>query len=59
MHTIFCYLPKEETVLHGIIYRLTEVGQYYGMEMNVENLTYCESQDKSKTIWNISTIWVA
>jgi hypothetical protein len=30
-------LPKEEMV-HGVIYRLTEVGWYYEMEMNVEKL---------------------
>jgi len=31
-------LPKEEMVLHGMIYRLTAVGRYYGMEINVEKL---------------------
>jgi len=31
-------LPKEEMVLYGMMYRLTEVGWYYGMEMNVEKL---------------------
>jgi hypothetical protein len=31
-------LPKEEMVIHGMIYRLTEVGWYYGIEMNVEKL---------------------
>jgi hypothetical protein len=31
-------LPKEEMVLHGMIYRLNEVGWYYGMEMNVEKI---------------------
>ena len=27
---------KEETVLQGMIDKLTETGRYYGMEMNVE-----------------------
>jgi predicted nucleotidyltransferase len=29
-------LAKEETVLQGMIDRLTEIGRCYGMEMNVE-----------------------
>jgi hypothetical protein len=29
-------LAKEETVLQGMIDRLTEIGRRYGMEMNVE-----------------------
>jgi hypothetical protein len=29
-------LAKEETVLQGMIERLTEIGRCYGMEMNVE-----------------------
>ena len=29
-------MAKEETVLQGIIDKLTETGRYYGMEMNVE-----------------------
>jgi hypothetical protein len=31
-------LVKEETVLQGIIDRLTETGQCHGMEMNVEKV---------------------
>jgi hypothetical protein len=30
-------LPKEETVLQGMIDGLTKIGKYYGMEMHVEN----------------------
>jgi hypothetical protein len=29
-------LAKEEVVLQGMIDRLTEIGRWYGMEMNVE-----------------------
>ena len=29
-------LAKEETVLQGMIDRLTEIGRCYGMEMNME-----------------------
>ena len=29
-------MAKEETVLQGIIDKLTEIGRYYGLEMNVE-----------------------
>ena len=29
-------IAKEETVLQGMIDKLTEIGRYYGMEMNVE-----------------------
>jgi hypothetical protein len=29
-------LAKEETVLQGVTERQTEIGRYYGMEMNVE-----------------------
>jgi hypothetical protein len=29
---------KEETVLHGMIDKLTEVGRYFGMEINVKKL---------------------
>ena len=29
-------MAKEETVLQGMIDKLTEVGRCYGMEMNVE-----------------------
>ena len=29
-------LAKEETVLQGMIDRLIETGQFYGLEMNVE-----------------------
>jgi hypothetical protein len=32
-------MTKEETVLQGIIiHRLTEIGKWHGMEMNVEKL---------------------
>jgi hypothetical protein len=31
-------LAKEETVLQGMIDRLTEIGRRCGMEMNVEKL---------------------
>jgi len=30
-------MAKEETVLQGMIDKLTEIGRCYGMEMNVEN----------------------
>jgi len=30
-------LPKEETVVQGMIDGLTEIGKYCGMEMHVEN----------------------
>jgi hypothetical protein len=29
-------LAKEETVLQGMVDRLSEIGRRYGMEMNVE-----------------------
>jgi len=29
-------MAKEETVLHGMIVKLIEIGRFYGMEMNVE-----------------------
>jgi hypothetical protein len=29
-------LDKKETVLQGMLDRLTEIGRWYGMEMNVE-----------------------
>ena len=29
-------MAKEETVLQGMIDKLTEIGRCYGMEMNVE-----------------------
>lgn len=29
-------LAKEVTVLQGLIERLTEIGRYYGMEVNME-----------------------
>jgi len=29
-------MAKEETVLQGMIDKLSEIGRYYGMEMNVE-----------------------
>jgi hypothetical protein len=32
----FVLLAKEETVLQCMTDRLTEIGRYYGMEMNVE-----------------------
>ena len=32
-------LAKEETMLQGIIERLTEIGRCYGMELNVEKTT--------------------
>jgi hypothetical protein len=32
-------LAKEETVLQGMISRLPEIGKYYGMEINMENIT--------------------
>jgi len=28
-------MAKEETVFQGTIYKLIEIGRYYGMEMNV------------------------
>jgi hypothetical protein len=31
-------LAKEETVLQGMLDRLTEIGRCYGVEMNVEKL---------------------
>jgi hypothetical protein len=31
-------LAKEDTGLQGMIYRLTEIGRLYGMEMNVKKL---------------------
>jgi hypothetical protein len=31
-------LAEEDTVLQGMIDRLTEIGRRYGVEMNVENL---------------------
>ena len=30
-------MAKEETVLQGMIDKITEIGRCYGMEMNVEN----------------------
>ena len=43
IHTVkyaddFVLLAKEETVLQGMIHRLTEIGRCYGMEMNKEKL---------------------
>jgi hypothetical protein len=43
IHTVkyadeFVLLAKEETVLKGMIHRLTEIGRCYGMEMNKEKL---------------------
>ena len=37
-NTFFCSITmtKEETVLQGMIDKLTEIGRCYGMEMNVE-----------------------
>ena len=32
-------LPKEETVLQGMIDRIIEIGLCYSMEMDMENLT--------------------
>jgi hypothetical protein len=29
-------VSKEETVPHGMIHRLIDIGRYYGMEINVE-----------------------
>jgi hypothetical protein len=31
-------LAKEEMVLQGMTGRITKIGRYYGMEMNVENI---------------------
>ena len=31
-------MTKEETVLPGMIDRLTDIGRFYGTEMNVEKL---------------------
>ena len=30
---------NEETVLHGMIGKQTEIGRYFGMEINVEKLS--------------------
>jgi hypothetical protein len=37
-------LSKKETVLQGMINRLTEIGRRFGMEMNVKKLRQRESQ---------------
>ena len=38
-------MAKEERVLQGMIYKLTEIGRRYGMEMNVEKQKQWEFQD--------------
>jgi len=35
-------MAKEETVLQGMIDKLTEIGRCYGMEMNVEKTKVME-----------------
>jgi hypothetical protein len=39
-------LPKEETVLLGMIARLLEIGRCYGIEMNVEKTEVMRIQGK-------------
>ena len=38
-------MAKEETVLQGMIDKLTEIASFYGMEMNVEKQNKWEFQD--------------
>ena len=38
-------MAKEETVLQGMIDKLTEIGRCYGMEMNVEKTKVMRIQD--------------
>ena len=38
-------MAKEETVLQGMIDKLTEIGRYYDMEMNVEKSEVMNIQD--------------
>ena len=51
-------MGKEETVLQGMIDKLTEIGRCYGMEMNVEKnksnenfktTTHSNNYDRTKT----------
>ena len=43
-------MAKEETVLQGMIDKLTETGRYYGMEMNVEKTKAISKQPFPITI---------
>ena len=63
-------MAKEETVLQGMIDKLTEIGRCYGMVMNVEKtkvmrisrqpspVTIMIEQNNWK-MWNVLNIWVA
>jgi len=63
-------MAKEETVLQGMINKLTETGSCYGLEMNVEKtkvvrisrqpspVTIMIHQNKWR-MWNVLNIWVA
>jgi len=63
-------MATEETVLQGMIDKLTEIGSCHGMEMNVEKtkLMRISRQPSPVTImidqnnwrmWNVFNIWVA
>jgi len=50
-------MAKEETVLQGMIDKLTGIGRCYGMEINVElQLRLTKNQWR---MWNVLNIWVA
>ena len=64
-------LAKEETMLQGVIERLTEIGRFCGMEMNGQKskimrisrqISPSTDYNRSETTGecgNISTIWIA
>ena len=63
-------MAKEETVLQGIIDKLTETGRFYEMEMNVEKTKVMRISRKPSPVtfiidknnwrmWNVLNIWVA
>jgi len=45
----FVLLVKEELVLQGIINTITEIGRYYGIEMNMEKLRQKETKINIRT----------
>ena len=46
-------IAKEETVLHGMIDKLIEIGRCYGMEMNVEKTKVMRISRQSSPVTNM------